>query len=79
MNTILKKYDPQLKVPPNKSVIIKEKYPLPDIPIDEWVNALHCPPPLILDKKIYVHETYNDKREITPVYIKPGKLMSKEI
>jgi hypothetical protein len=52
---------PKPPKPPKHSVKVvhHEDLPqetLPDISIMDWVNGYHCPPPMILDNKIYYHE-----------------------
>ncbi|CAD8080560.1 unnamed protein product [Paramecium sonneborni] len=64
-----------LKKNPN-SVIIPEPDEIKDIPITEWVNQLYCPPPMLLDKKVYVHKVYNNPDEQVEKYVKPAKFYS---
>ncbi|CAD8150493.1 unnamed protein product [Paramecium octaurelia] len=64
-----------IKKNPN-SVIIPEPDEIKDIPITEWVNQVYCPPPMFLDKKVYVHKVYNAPEEQVEKYVKPAKFYS---
>ncbi|CAD8081974.1 unnamed protein product [Paramecium sonneborni] len=58
------------------SVIIPEPDEIKDIPITEWINQVYCPPPMFLDKKVYVHKVYNAPEEQVEKYVKPAKFYS---